>query len=232
MQNATASAVNLLSRLAGDGGARAHPVYRGLEATVSWLHGGQRASGFWPYRHGGGRLRESLRKIPGVWRLVSYKGGGDIMHHLMTLYFASGAVWSPGDRTASRMLGPAWRWIAQRLRPGPDGGLRIDWAAEAAPESAQFSNARDTNAYFLILGAIPRLVALGIVGRGEATSVADGLLAHIERHLMAERGRAPSVVPSEGPLEIVRNILPMFEQSVAWKGSLLANIILAHGTAS
>jgi hypothetical protein len=39
------------------------------------------------------------------------------------------------------------------------------------------------------------------------------------------------VTPYEGPAEIVRNILPMFEQSVAWKGSLLTEIMLAQGTA-
>jgi hypothetical protein len=45
---------------------------------------------------------------------------------------------------------------------------------------------------------------------------------------MSEPGRTPCVTPHEGPPEIVRNILPMFEQSVAWKGCLMAEVILAQ----
>ena len=126
------------------------------------------------------------------------------------------------------MLGSAWSWIRTRLIAGRDRSLSIDWTEDPAPRSPQSSNAGDTNAYFLILGAIPRLTSVGIVDRDEATTIADGLLAHIGSNLTSEPGRTPCVTPHEGPPEIVDNILPMFEQSVAWKGSLMAEVILAQ----
>jgi hypothetical protein len=75
---------------------------------------------------------------------------------------------------------------------------------------------------------IPRLSTLGIVDSEETNSVVDRLLTHVSCRLMAEPGKIPCITPCEGPPEIVRNLLPMFEQSVAWKGCLMSEIILAR----
>jgi hypothetical protein len=69
---------------------------------------------------------------------------------------------------------------------------------------------------------------LGIVDGAEAGAVADRLLAHIASRLLAAPGTTPCIAPYEGPKEIVRNILPMFEQSAAWKGCLMSELILAR----
>lgn len=154
------------------------------------------------------------------------------MHHLMTLYFAAGYFRSSRPRAHTGMLASGWDWVRKHLVHGTARSLSIDWAGDPTPGSPQYSNARDTNAYFLILGAIPRLVSLGIVDRGESSSIVKALLTHIGSNLVSEPGHTPCVRPHEGPPEIVRNLLPMFEQSVAWKGHLMAEIILAQDNAA
>lgn len=239
VQNATASALNLLGRLAHVKKTKDHSVYTGLDATLLRLRRSQIASGFWPYHYPGRRLR--LREALNRWplkalfrpgRFDTYHGYGDLMHHLMTLYFAAGYFSSPWARAETGMLASGWGWIRKRLVQGEDRSLSIDWAADPVPKFPQYSNARDTNAYFLILGAIPRLASLGIVDRGESSTIAEGLLAHIDSNLTSKPGSMPCITPHEGPPEIVRNILPMFEQSVSWKGRLMAEIILAQGKAA
>jgi len=237
VQNATASALNLLSRLTTGNPTGGHPVCAGLDATLRRLGRGQSASGFWPYHYPGSRFREALNALPFSHllrprRLFSYATHGDVTHHLMTLYFATGYFVASGAGAATGMLAAGWGWIRKRLVDGGDRSVCIDWAADPAPRSPCFSNARDTNAYFLILGALPRLAALGIVGRDEVGAIAEGLLAHIAAQLMAEPACKPCITPCEGPPKIVRNILPMFEQSVAWKGRLMADVILLRETKS
>lgn len=235
VQNATAAALSLLALLGRWKKTEGHPVFTGLDATLSRLGQGQRDSGFWPYHYPGARLRlkEALDRGPFKALLRSRRfftpHGGDVTHHLMTLYFAAGYFSSSQASAEKEMLASGWSWIRKRLVPGRDRRMSIDWAEDPAPRSPQNSNARDTNAYFLVLGAIPRLVSLGVVERGEAGTIADALLAHIGSNLTPEPGRTPCVTPHEGPPEIVTNILPMFEQSVAWKGRLLAEITLAQG---
>jgi hypothetical protein len=126
------------------------------------------------------------------------------------------------------MLASGWSWIRKRLVHGKDHSLSIDWAEDAAPRFPKNSNARDTNAYFLILGAIPRLASLGIVDRRESSTVVEALLVHMDSNLTSDPGRTPCVTPYEGSPKIARNIGPVCEQSVAWKGSLMAEIILAQ----
>jgi hypothetical protein len=147
----------------------------------------------------------------------------------MTLYFAAGYVSSSTTAAGTRMLASAWTWIRNRLVYGEDRSVAVDWATDPPLESPHYSNARDTNAYFLILGTMPRLTVLGILDEAECRGLAEGLLAHIDTTLIAEPGRAPCITPCEGPPEVVRNVLPMFEQSVAWKGRLAAEVILALG---
>ena len=235
VQNATASALNLLGRLAREKNPESHPAYTGLEATLLRLGRGQIASGFWPYHYPGRRLRlrDALDRWPfktflGPDRFLAYHGHGDITHHLMTLYFATGYLSSSGARAEIGMLASGWGWITKRLVRAGDRSLSIDWALDPTARSPRFSNARDTNAYFLMLGAIPRLTSLGIIEKSESGAIVRALLAHIDSKLMSEPDRTPCITPLEGPPELVRNILPMFEQSVAWKGRLMADIILAE----
>jgi hypothetical protein len=235
VQNAGASALNLLGCLSHGKRTEGHPVYTGLDGTLLRLGQGQIASGFWPYHYPGRRLR--LREALDRWpfkallkpgRFDTYHGHGDITHHLMTLYFAAGYFSSSRTSAETDMLASGWGWIRKRLVHGSDHRMSINWVGDPAPRSPQYSNARDTNAYFLILGAIPRLASLGIVDKDESSTIAEALLSHIDSNLTSEPGHAPCVTPREGPPEIARNILPMFEQSVAWKGRLMADVILAQ----
>ena len=72
---------------------------------------------------------------------------------------------------------------------------------------------------------MPRLVSLGIVDQDESLTTTKALLAHVDANLMAAPGSTPCIAVSQGPLEVGRNILPMFEQSVAWKGRLMIDVI-------
>jgi hypothetical protein len=235
VQNATASALNLLGRLGRGKTTEGHPVYAGLDATLLRLGRGQSASGFWPYFHPRSRLRKALNMplkillMPRRYSLYLHSGDvGDVTHHLMTLYFATGYLSSSGTTVGRSMLASGWDWIRRHLVYGEDHSLAIDWALDPAPTSPQYSNSRDTNAYFLILGAIPGLASLGIVDQTESKVLEEALLAHVSLTLTSEPGRMPCVMPYEGPPEVVRNVLPMFEQSVAWKGRLAAGVILAR----
>lgn len=228
VQNATANALHLLVRFRSERNL-AGPLYASLEATVLRLARGQSASGFWPYHFPGARWKETVDRPPlnallRPRRFFFYSGAGDVTHHLMTLYFAALYFSSTTARAHAAMLTDGWRWIEKRLVRGTDGRVSIDWSGEPVPTSPRFSNTRDANAYFLILGVLPLLAALRVVDRDESHAIAQGLLAHVDSRLMLP-GHTPCVVPSEGRVEIVRNILPMFEQSVAWKGRLMADII-------
>jgi hypothetical protein len=229
VQNATASALDLTARLI----SAKDPVSTDLDATLLRLQRGQLESGFWPYSYPGRRLRlkqalERLHLEPLLahTRFLSHDSPGDIMHHLTTLYFASGYAAFSKPEAAREMLASGWDWIRKRLVDGGDGTSSIDWTGEPIPRSPQYSNARDTNAYFLILGALPQLVLLGVVDAGESLATTKALLTHVDANLMSAAESTPCVIPYEGPLEIGRNILPMFEQSVAWKGQLMADVIL------
>jgi hypothetical protein len=230
VQNATATALNLLGRFRREKNVDGHSLYAGLETTVSRLSRGQSGSGFWPYHYPGARWKQAvdrpvLNTVLRPRRFFFYRGCGDITHHLMTLYFAAQYFSSTTARADAGMLTPGWRWIEKRLVRGADDSVSIDWSEDPAPTSPQFSNARDANAYFLILGVLPLLAALRTMDRDESDAISQGLMAHIDSRLIS-RGQTPCVIPYEGPIETVRNILPMFEQSVAWKGRLMANIFL------
>jgi hypothetical protein len=234
VQNATASALNLLGRLGRGKRTENHPVCAGRGATLSRLGRGQTASGFWPYHYPRSTLRKTLDMPLKVLLMptrypvyLGYGDVGDVAHHLMALYFATGYFSSSGTTAATTMLASGWGWIRKRLVHAEDHGLAIDWTVDPAPQSPRYSNSRDTNAYFLILGAIPGLTSLGIVDKTESGAVAEALLAHVGSALISNPGRMPCIVPCEGPVEVVRNVLPMFEQSVAWKGRLMVEVILA-----
>ena len=229
VQNATASALNLLTRVASREGGEGHPVWTGLDATRSRLQRGQDIAGFWPYVYPGSRVRKAidgpLRAVFKPRKFFFYRGSGDTMHHLMTFYFAARHAASSSAGAKLSVLESAWRWTRERLIKGADGSISIDWSADPVLHAPQGSNARDTNAYFLILGTLPLLSALGLISVDESTAFQSGLSAHVEAKLMSRNGRAPCVTPAEGPPDIVRNILPMVEQSAAWKGRLLADVI-------
>ena len=232
VQNATASALSTLGRLSRAGATDG----TGLDAILRRLCRGQSAAGFWPYFSPRSTLRKTLNLplkillMPHRYPSYLHAGDfGDITHHAMTLYFAAGYVSSFPTAAGTRMLASGWTWIRDRLVYGRDRSLAVDWTADPPLDSPHYSNARDTNAYFLILGTIPRLALLGILDKAECGALAAALLAHVNSTLIAAPGHAPCIAPCEGPPEVVRNILPMFEQSVAWKGRLAAEVILALG---
>jgi hypothetical protein len=225
VQNATACALHLLGGVAAEAG-RAPP---GVDETLARLRRGQASSGFWPYRHPGARARKALdaplRIALRPRRFFFFRGAGDLMHHALTLHFAAGYAVLSGDASGAGLVASGWGWLRGRLVPAAGRSLSIDWSGDPVPTSPRCSNARDTNAYFLVLGTLPRLRALGIVGEAESAALGDGLLAHVAATLVAEPGRIPCVAPHEGPAGIVGNLLPMFEQSVAWKGRLMAALV-------
>ena len=233
VQNAAASVLYLLAQVPHGSRGEGHPLSAQVDSIAARLRRGQAASGFWRYYYPGRKvaLREAVRRAAlTVLRRSSTEPdavwGGAVMHHLMTLYFAAKySSFSSGDRRRV-MVASAWGWIRNRLVPSPDRGLAIDWSVELTPHSPEPSNGRDTNAYFLILGALPHLVSMGVVGKHESSEVGEALLAHVASNLTSEPGRTPCVTPHEGPPEIVANFLPMFEQSAAWKGALLAETVM------
>ena len=227
VQNATASALNLLVRIPSGHLAPLEPLYEDLDAALGRLERGQSGTGFWPYTFPSA-LRKLIERAPldRLSRSLPLPLGGDIMHHLMTLYFASGYFVFSSAGASVGMLADAWRWVTDRLQDDGNGGLAIDWSGERVPRFARSSNARDTNAYFLAAGAVPRLASLGVIDGAEAELLTEGLFRHIVTSLLGNSDHVPCVAPCEGPPAITAKILPMFEQSVAWKGSLMAGLVL------
>ena len=118
-----------------------------------------------------------------------------------------------------------WNWIYKHLIKKHDEKIQIDWDWEPASYTPRSSNFRDTNSYFVILSMLPYLTHSHVVGE-EAFQIAEGLLAHIKDQLLRAEGFFPCIVPHEGPKEILRNIFPCVEESVAWKGALLSDLVL------
>jgi hypothetical protein len=232
--NATASALKMLGRLSRGEATKGRYGGGELDTILRRIGRGQSASGFWPYFSPRSTLRKVL-DIPFKDVLMPHRyprylragDWGDITHHAMTLYFAAGYVSSFPTTAGAQVVASGWAWIRKRLVSEKGHSAAIDWTIDPVPGAPQYSNARDTNAYFLILGTLPHLTLLGILDEAECNALAQALLAHIGSALMTEPGQAPCVAPCEGPREVVRNVLPMFEQSVAWKGRLAAEVILA-----
>jgi hypothetical protein len=232
VQNAGASVLYLADQLSRVKDAQRRSLDLELRKTRQRLRRGQLASGFWPYgypryraRMKEGYRKEPLRTLLGREEQAVHGRHGDIMHHLMTLYYLAGSESTSGSsRAANGVLTSGWSWIRKRLIKNGDRGLSIDWRGDPA-----HGNTRDTNAYFLIFGMMPHLVSTGILSGDESTSLTTALLMHIELNLLG--AATPCIRPYEGPREIVQNILPMFEQSTAWKGRLMSGALSAAGVA-
>lgn len=147
-----------------------------------------------------------------------------MMHQAMTLYFLAKYFSLAQNHKEALIVSRGWRWIKEHFING-EKGLAIDWSWEPVPALPEYCNFRDTNSYFWILGLLPSLESLGVINKDESTTVADGIINYINNNLLEKDGKVPCVIPHEGPPEVLRNILPMFEQGVAWKGSFLADVI-------
>jgi hypothetical protein len=81
------------------------------------------------------------------------------MHHALTLHFAAVYAVSSGDASGADLVASGRGWLRGRLVPAAGRSLSIDWSGDPVPTSPRCSDARDTNAYFLVLGTLPRLLA-------------------------------------------------------------------------
>jgi hypothetical protein len=223
VQNATAAALYVARRLSGR-------PRQDAASSLGRLEEAQLTTGLWPYYLPAGRerLRQSIeRRASSVVRALGARGRaenghGDAMHHLMTLYYVAAYSHLDGSNAAREALCLGWEWINRRLLRRENGSTAIVWSRESVE---QFPNARDTNSYFLLVGALPHLASLEIVGPGEAEDLSESLLAHVNIRLLDGNGKAPCIRPYEASDETGPNVPPMFEQTVAWKARLMAGLV-------
>lgn len=231
IQNTTAVALYLLEYIAKKIPQLEHPLLRERGQAIRHLSNGQDKSGFWPYCYSGWLGKSTaaafpiLKKIPVIRGYFLNTDFGDTMHQAMTLYFVVKYLSLSPNHKHLEVISRGWEWINRHFINNNEEGLAIDWSWEPVPTFPRYCNFRDTNTYFWILGLLPNLENLGVVNKDESAKTIEGLLRHINDNLLEEEGEIPGIVPHEGPPEILRNILPMFDQGVAWKGSFLAEII-------
>lgn len=228
VQNTTSVALYLLEYISQKISDTKHPLFRERVNAVRHLFRGQDRSGYWPYFYPGCRewiktVFHSLANKEKQGSFLSRLSFGDTMHHVMTLYFLVKYTLLSKDRSCFNAISRGWDWISTHL-VNNKGSLAIDWDWEPIPTYPRYCNFRDTNTYFWILGLLPRLYDLGTIHREQGIKIANGLINHIESNLLREEGKIPCIAPHEGPPQILRNILPMFDQGVAWKGCFLAEI--------
>ncbi|MFC1866765.1 hypothetical protein ACFL0H_01315 [Thermodesulfobacteriota bacterium] len=230
VQNTTALALFLIEYIAKKSSSSKYtPLLKLRKQAFRHLWRGQRKSGFWPYCYSGWRGK-IISAIPSVKKIMFIKkfffgvNFGDIIHHIMTLYFIAKYLKLSNSNKNIVVVSRGWKWIKRHFKK-TDKGLAIDWSWEDIPMTPTYCNFRDTNCYFYILGLVPYLEELGVISKYEATSIINGILKHIGNNLLYEGGGMPCIVPNEGPPEVIRNILPMFEQGVALKGHFMTEII-------
>ena len=243
VQNTTAIALYLLEHMSLKMNQSTLPILQERDLVYSALKQGQRIDGFWPYVYPGlgqqicfrfpSSLRRFVRYLP-VLNKYCEKGGdrsvdfGDIVHHCLVLYYlCKSALLRGSNGSCDWVLRKAWRWIITHLQNTADGGLRLDFDGEPVPSAPRYCNFRETTSYFLILATLPLLAKMGVLDT-EHRGVGLRILAHIRDRLLEEEGIHPGIKPYEGPIEILRNILPRVGESVAWKGACLSGIVLAE----
>jgi hypothetical protein len=205
------------------------------------LHG-QRQDGFWPYvypgamqqfvhRHQG--LGEGIRRIP-VLRRPFFKSGdesilfGDAVHHCLVLYYlAKASSLREPSSSVRKAINAGWEWICSHVVDANGSGFRFDFDWEPVPSFPRYCNFRDTSTYFLILASLPHLADLAIEGP-EYNAFSSGICAHIESALLEQKGSHPAIRAYEGTSEELRFILPRVGEATAWKGALLADIVLRN----
>lgn len=240
VQNTTAIALYLLTYAASKIDDVNDPISKERDLTLLSLCKGQRTDGFWPYIYPGAMqqyvfrfpfTRQFVRYLP-IIRKYFYRVGsqsvffGDAVHHCMVFYYLvkSISLHEPKYPYVS-VVNRGWKWICNRLLETPNSGLRFDFDWEPKPTVPCYCNFRETSTYFLILATLPLLVRIGVI-RNDCHSTSSGLLTHIENNLLERKGTFPSIRPYEGPVEVLRNILPRVGESVAWKGSCLCQLVL------
>ena len=237
--NTTAIALYLLEYMALKMGSSMPAIVRKRALVYSVLSKGQRMDGFWPYVYPGTMQQVSFR-FPIIKSLVRYlpivrkyfiNNGdtsiyfGDAVHHCLVLYYLTKSLLLSGsDNRFKSTLDSAWQWVYRKLLPF-NGSLILDFNWEPEPTSPRYCNFRETSAYFLILATLPLLFKMRIVG-DNYRDITLQLLTHIQYKLIEPEGVYPCIKPYEGPIKILRNILPRVGESVAWKGGCLSNIVL------
>lgn len=211
VQNTNAIAVYLLEHTVLNVPQLKHPLFKERRRTIRHLYSGQKRDGFWPYCYPGWR-----------GKLTDF---GDTMHQVMTLYFVAKYFLLSQEYEHIEIISRGWEWIKKHLINNNERGMAIDWSWEPVLVHPRYCNFRDTNTYFWILALLPILKNLGIIKEDESAKIVNGLLLHISDNLLEEEGKFPCIIPHEGPPEVLRNIFPMFDQGVAWKGNFLAEII-------
>lgn len=228
-ENATAIALYLLESIALHSTFSRYPLLQQRANAVNHLIQGQHKDGYWPYSLPGMRevfIRKFsfLRHIRYLNKLMHYEVFGDFVHHCMVCYYLTKYYSFSQNKRIREGIEKGWSWVYKHLIG--NGELCIDWDWEPVANSPRYSNFRDTNSYFVILGMIPYLYRCRIVGP-DIFVIAERLLKHIRDNLLAAEAVNPCIVPHEGPSHILRNILPCVEESSAWKGFLLSDFILA-----
>jgi hypothetical protein len=239
VQNTTAMALYLLEYAALNS-EEAREATAGQRSLLRHaLRRGQRADGFWPYVYPGrgqqlyfrfGLMRPLLARLPVLRRYV-LRGGdssvffGDAVHHCLVLHYLARSLWIRGEEGGN--TGPVktgWDWARSHLVTDSSGAVSFDFSWEPKPLVPRYCNFGETTTYFLILATLPYLVRAG-VGEGPFGDLAARLLDHIATHLLEPEGSFPSVRAYEGPVEVLRNILPRVGESAAWKGACLARFV-------
>jgi hypothetical protein len=244
IQNTTAIALYLLEYAASKVGDANDLVLKERDLALLSLSRGQRIDGFWPYIYPGPMqqfffrfpaIRPFIRRLP-IVRRYFYKAGdrsvffGDVVHHCLVFYYlVKSILLREPNFPYVAVVNRGWEWIYKHLVETSYGGLRVDFDWEPKPLVPRYCNFRETSTYFLILATLLLLARMGVIG-DEFRSIASGLLIHIENSLLENEGTFPGIKPYEGPVAVLRNILPRVGESVAWKGSCLCQLVLAKSS--
>ncbi|MDH7500153.1 MAG: hypothetical protein QHH30_07185 [candidate division NC10 bacterium] len=241
VHNTTAIALYLVEYMALKMDDSSRSVFRERQQAYVALQRGQRPDGFWPYIFPGAaqqiyfRLpstaRLFLRELPFLGRMLHRDGDrsiffGDIVHHCLVVYYLAKSLSLSGKIGPLReTLKRGWKWITAQMRETPEEGFRLDFASEPVPKGPRYCNFRETTSYFLILASLPLLSSLGVINQDDR-AIAEEILIHIQNHLLEKEGTIPAIKPYEGPVEVLRYILPRVGESVAWKGGCLSSLVL------
>jgi|GEM_PF-1723974 len=243
VQNTTAIALYLLEYMAQQPEGSSDPVIGGRQEVYRALRRGQRPDGFWPYVFPGSAqqiyfrsplvARRLLRELPFLGRILHRDGDrsiffGDIVHHCLVLYYLAKALLLRGSGDFFRKtLKRGWNWISAHIRQTSEDSLGLDFISEPVPLGPRYCNFRETTSYFLILASLPLLSELKVIDLDDR-AMAEKILIHVQNNLLEEEGTIPAIRPYEGPVEILRYILPRVGESVAWKGGCLSPLVLKY----
>lgn len=198
---------------------------------------GQRSDGFWPYVFPGlwqrcffaipflrpGLNTKAFKLLSRGDRSILF---GDTVHHCYILYFLLKRKLLCKTNDSDGHLIAGWNWLKGHMIRDGDG-LAVDFSWEPVPHGPRYCNFRDTTTYFLVISIALMFKKLSMIKEEESHGLIDGLLKHIEKDLLlGQQEHFPCIKPYEGPWEIIQNIFPRAAESVAWKGALLADLVL------